>query len=90
MQKALADALWDMEKQAQTKPNADNLHYVPDGGALLYNDYHGQNVKPFTTIVFDGYENGPAIKDVTHCRPTGSSKGPTIIFAGKSSKDKQK
>ena len=37
------------------------------------------------TIVFDGYADGPAIKDATHCRRTGSSKGPNVIFTGETS-----
>lgn len=37
------------------------------------------------TIVFNGYEDGPAIKDATHCRRTGSSKGPNVIFTGETS-----
>ena len=65
------------------------------------NVYHGQEVKPLRvyvmyvtyvtnrygkgTIVFDGYADGPAIKDATHCRRTGSSKGPNVIFTGETS-----
>ena len=97
----LADALWEMVKEEQTEPNGDELHYVLDGGALLqrlpwsrgetfenicqmYVTYVTKHYGK-ATIVFDGYEDGPAIKDATHCRRAGSSKGPTVIFAGETS-----
>ena len=97
----LADALWEMVKQEQTEPNGDDLQYVLDGGALLqrlpwsrgetFENICQMYVTYVTkrygkaTIVFDGYEDGPAIKDATHCRRTGSSKGPNVIFAGETS-----
>lgn len=35
------------------------------------------------TIVFDGYDDGPSIKDVTHQRRTGSKIGPTVNFTAR-------
>lgn len=97
----LGDALWDMVKHDQTEPTGDDLHYVLDGGALLQRLpwSRGQNFESIcnvyvqyvksrygkATIVFDGYEDGPAIKDATHCRRTGSSRGPDVVFTGETS-----
>ena len=98
---ALADALWEIVKLDQTDPTSDDLHYVLDGCALLQRLpwSRGQTFESIchmyvtyvtkrygkATIVFDGYEDGPTIKDATHCRCTGSSKGPNVIFTGETS-----
>jgi hypothetical protein len=70
--------------------------YVLDGGALLhrvlwrrgvyfqilcqlYVDYVTKRYQS-ATVVFDGYEDGPFIKDADHQRRTGSKIGPTVKF----------
>ena len=97
---ALDDVLWKMVKLNQTDPTGD-LHYVLDGGALLQclpwstgqtfesicHIYVTYGTKRYgkATIVSDGYDDGPAIKDATHYRRTGSTKGPNVIFTGETS-----
>lgn len=85
------------DSQPESVPSS-NVHYVIDGGALLqrlpwprgknfedlcqlYLDYVSRKYgKP--TIVFDGYADGPSIKDPTHLRRTGGCTGPTVHFTG--------
>ncbi len=94
---ALADTLWKMVTQEQTKPSGD-VHYILDGGALLhripwqrgstYNGICQEYVNYVTakygrpTVVFDGYQDGPSTKDATHLRRTGTCPGLTVHFTG--------
>lgn len=72
------------------------VQYVLDGGALLQRIpwQKGMTVEEICQryvnyvtarygrafIVFDGYEDGPSIKDATHRRRAGGAVGPTVIF----------
>ena len=47
----------------------------------MYVDYV-MHIYSQATVVFDGYVDGPSIKDVTHKRRTGSRSGPTVHFHG--------
>ena len=85
------------ESQPESAPKLD-VHYIVDGGALLqrlplrrgdlfenicqtYVDYVMCKYSQ-ATVVFDGYVDGPSIKDVTHKRRTGGRSGPTVHFHG--------
>ena len=73
-----------------------DVQYVLDGGALLQRipwqrgatvaEICQQYVKYVAArydkalIIFDGYEDGPSIKDVTHRRRAGGAVGPAVIF----------
>ncbi|KAK3730133.1 hypothetical protein QZH41_004828 [Actinostola sp. cb2023] len=103
---ALADAIWGLVKNDEARITG-NVKFVLDGGALLhrlpwprgltYDDICTLYVEYVTrrygkaTIVFDGYEDGPSIKDATHQRRTGPCPGPAVNFASdmvvKSKKD---
>ena len=92
---ALADAIWTITKNNQTGGPTGNVHFVLDGGALLYRvpwprgiTYDGicslyvqyvANRYKKATVVFDGYQNGPSTKDVTHQR-RARAYGPTMNF----------
>lgn len=85
------------ESQQESAPKLD-VHYIIDGGALLqrlpwrrgdlfeticqmYVDYVMRKYSQ-ATVVFDGYMDGPSIKDMTHKRRTGGRTGPTVHFHG--------
>jgi len=92
---ALADAIWTITKNNQTGGPTGNVDFVLDGGALLHRvpwprgiTYDGicslyvqyvANRYEKATVVFDGYQNGPSTKDVTHQRRAGAY-GPTVNF----------
>ena len=79
---APADAIWTITKNNHTGRPTGNVHFVLDGGALLHHlpwphgiTYDGicslhvqyvANRYGKDTVVFDGYQNGPSTKDVTH------------------------
>ncbi len=89
---ALADALWKQVKN-ENEVLLDPVHYVLDGGSLLHRlpwtrgetfecvckKYVSYVTKKYgkATVVFDGYDNGPDIKDVTHKRRNHGT-GPTV------------
>jgi len=83
--------------QPDTVPSTE-VHFVIDGGALiqrvpwlrretidhicqLYVDYVVRRYGK-STIVFDGYTDGPSTKDATHIRRTGGRSGPNVHFTG--------
>ncbi len=92
---AIVDHSSKVSKEAVTDsvPNTD--HYVLDGGSLLHRllwktgDSYGaiaQSYADFTirhyglaTVVFDGYDGGPSIKDNTHLR-RGQNIHPVVSF----------
>ena len=85
------------ESQPESASKLD-VHCIVDGVALLhrlpwrrgdlfetiYQMYVDYVMRKYsrTTDVFDGYVDGPSIKDVTHKRRTGSRSGPTGHFHG--------
>jgi hypothetical protein len=91
---ALADALWKLI-QNEDAVLPDSVHYVLDGGALLHRvpwqrgetfanvcqRYVKYCISKYgkATVVFDGYDQGPDIKDVTHKRRTRGS-GATVVL----------
>jgi len=91
---ALADALWKQVKN-ENEVLLDPVHYVLDGGSLLHRlpwtrgetfgcvrkKYVSYVTKKYgkATVVFDGYDNGPDIKDVTHKRRNHGT-GPTVAL----------
>nr|XP_054767556.1 uncharacterized protein LOC129274841 [Lytechinus pictus] len=94
---AIADALWKLLGNEQQHLSSD-VHFILDGGALLHRlpwprgipyDHIRQLYVDYVirkygkaTVVFDGYEDGPTTKDVTHLRRTGACPGLTVNFAG--------
>jgi hypothetical protein len=94
---ALADALWKLIKDEQRKPSG-LVHYILDGGALLHrlawqrgSTYDGLShmyvsyvLAKYGTadVVFDGYNEDPTTKDVTHMRRTSRCAGVTVNFTG--------
>ena len=92
---ALADAIWKAVDADAPYPSQP-FQYVIDGGSLLQRlpwkrgaqfssilDSYISYVKRRygkAVIVFDGYESGPAPKDVTHQRRTGQSAGVEVKF----------
>ena len=69
------------------------VQYVLDGGSLLQrlpwkrgskfssiNDSHVSYVIKKAVVVFDGYEHGPAPKDVAHHKRTGLPEGIEVKF----------
>ena len=92
-----AECTIDLMQREQSKNN--NIAYVLDGGALLqrvpwecgldfqnlcqlYVTYVTKRYQG-ATIVFDGYENGPSIKDAAHQRRSGSKIGLSVNFTTK-------
>ena len=85
------------ESQPESASKLD-VHCIVDGGALLqrlpwrrgylfetiYQMYVDYVMRKYsrTTDVFDGYVDGPSIKDVTHKRRSGNRSGPTGHFHG--------
>ena len=82
------------DAQPTTLPTSGNVHFVLDGGALLhcvvwrrrltYDEIcllyiqYVQRRYPSSTIVFDGYSDGPSTKDCTHLRR--GHTGPAVLF----------
>ena len=80
---ALANALWKLVKN-ENEVLAHPIHYVLDGGSLLHRlpwtrgetfecvcaRYVSYVTRKYgkASVVFDGYNNGPDVKDVTHKR----------------------
>ena len=92
---SLAEALWKVVEKVNGQELPSDVHYVLDGGALLqrvpwskgetfeavcerYVEYVSRRYGK-ATIVFDGYESGPGIKDVTH-RRRGHGAGSFIVL----------
>ena len=91
---ALADALWKQVK-IENEELLQPVHYVLDGGSLLHripwtrgetfenvcHKYVNYVLKKYgeATVVFDGYNNGPDIKDITHKRRSPGT-GPTVAL----------
>lgn len=91
---ALADALWKLVKN-ENEILPDPVHYVLDGGSLLHrlSWKQGETFQSVcaryvtyvttkygeATIVFDGYDSGPDVKDATHQRRSHGS-GPTVAL----------
>ncbi|KAH3842550.1 hypothetical protein DPMN_116047 [Dreissena polymorpha] len=48
---------------------------------LMYYDYLYRNYKGDITVVFDGYKQGPTIKDITHLRRTKGKLGKAVKFS---------
>ena len=69
-----ADAMWDIVRESQPESvPASNVHYVIDGCALtdrLPWPRHASRKYGYGrgNVGFDGYANGPTIKDVAHLR----------------------
>lgn len=77
----------------------DGAQYVIDGGALLQripwqrnaliedicDSYAKYVISRYgrACIIFDGYDDGPSIKDATHRRRAGGAVGPNVIFNNK-------
>ena len=95
---ALAQFIWSTSKQTNSQLPQD-VFFVIDGGSLLhqlawprgstYNElaemYSNFVIRVYGKgiVVFDGYNNGPSTKDMTHLRRTnGCSGGPDICFSG--------
>ena len=78
--------------------SATTVQYVLDGGALLhriqwpsgenFDAIYSRYVQYVTDkyrsplIVFDGYQNGPSTKDITHCRRAKSGIAAEVHFTG--------
>ena len=92
---SFAEALWKVVEKVNGQELPSDVHYVLDGGALLqrvpwskgetfeavcerYVEYISRRYGK-ATIVFDGYESGPGIKDVTH-RRRGHGAGPSVVL----------
>ncbi len=91
---ALGDALWKVVKN-EHEVLPESVHYVLDGGSLLhrlpwtrgekfeivFERYVKYVIRRYgkATIVFDGYNSGPDIKDATHQRRSKGS-GPTVAL----------
>ena len=92
---SLAEALWKVVEKVNGQELPSDVHYVLDGGVLLkrvpwskgetfeavcerYVEYVSRRYGK-ATIVFDGYESGPGIKDVTH-RRRGHGAGPSVVL----------
>ena len=92
---ALADALWKLvENDNEVLPYP--VHYVLDGGSLLHRlpwtqgetfesvcvRYVNYVTKKYgkATVIFDGYNSGPDIKDITHKRHSHGT-GPTVALS---------
>ena len=92
---SLAEALWKVVEKVNGQELSSDVHYVLDGGALLqrvpwskgetfeaicerYVEYVSRRYGK-AMIVFDGYESGPGIKDVTH-RRRGHGAGPSVVL----------
>ena len=73
--------MWDIVKESQPEsaPKLD-VHYI-ETICQMYVDYVMHKYSQ-ATVVFDGYVDGPSIKDVTHKRWTGGRSGPTVHFHG--------
>ena len=85
------------ESQPESAPKLD-VHCIVDGRALLqrlpwrrgdlfetiYQMYVDYVMRKYSraTVVFDGYVDGPSIKDVTHKRQTGGRSCSTVHFHG--------
>ena len=94
---SLGDYLWTICDHSATVPCGGTVCYVLDGGSLLHRVTWPQDVTYAdgiseyvsyikrrycnATIVFDGYDSGPSIKDVTHNRRSGRV-APDIDFSG--------
>ena len=84
---ALANAIWELTSSVQSGPQSSDLQYLLDGGALLhrlpwekghtFDEICVQYCRYVTSrygkasIVFNGYDNGPSIKDATYRRRAG-------------------
>ena len=92
---SLATSLW-AQGDCSANEGFEEVQYVLDGGSLLHripwsfgSTFH-QICTEYTNlverhygkchVVFDGYENGPSIKDVTHQRRTKGLRGTKIKF----------
>eukprot|EP00112_Aurelia_sp_Birch-Aquarium-sp1_P004693 Seg1531.3 transcript_id=Seg1531.3/GoldUCD/mRNA.D3Y31 product="hypothetical protein" protein_id=Seg1531.3/GoldUCD/D3Y31 len=91
----LADAIWKAVDTDVPYPSQP-FQYVIDGGSLfqrlpwkrgdqlstILDSYVSYVKKRYgkAVVVFDGYESGPAPKDVTHQRRTGQSTGVEVKF----------
>ena len=92
---SLATSLW-AQGDCSAYEGFEEVQYVLDGGSLLHripwsfgSTFH-QICTEYTNlverhygkchVVFDGYENGPSIKDVTHQRRTKGLRGTKIKF----------
>ena len=85
-----SEAIWKVINTNIEYTRQLTMQYVLDGGSLLqslpwkrgsnfssiYDSYVFYVIKKYkkAAVVFDGYEHGPALKDVTHHRRTGLSK----------------
>ena len=89
----LAEAIWKVINVNVEYPRQLTVQYVLDGGSLLQrlpwkrgsqfsSIYDSYVIKKYNkaVVVFDGYEHGPAPKDVTHHRRTGLSEGIEVKF----------
>ena len=93
----LAEAIWKVINANVEYPRQLTVQYVLDGGSLLqrlpwkrgskfssiYDSYVFYVIKKYNkaVVVFDGYEHGPAPKDVTDHRRTGLSQGIEVKFS---------
>ena len=92
---SLGTAIW-AQGDCSSNERFENVIYVLDGGSLLhrtpwsFGSTFQQICKEYTNlvernygkchVVFDGYQNGPSIKDVTHQRRTKGLTGTKINF----------
>ena len=90
----LAEAIWIVINADVEYPRQLTVQYVLDGGSQLqrlpwkrgskfpsvYDSYVSYVAKKYNkaVVVFDGYEHGPAPKDVTHHRRTGLFEGTEV------------
>ena len=93
---SLAKAIW-AQGDCSANEGLENVQYVLDGGSLLHriawsfgSTFHQLCMEYANLVerhygkchvVFDGYESGPSIKDVTHQRRTKGLKGTKINFS---------
>ena len=95
----LANAIWEHGICGVDQVTQDNVQYVLDGGSLIHRipwvygakfdsiceNYVNLVVRNYGLphIVFDGYNNGPTTKDITHARRTKGVVGTRVIFDGR-------
>ena len=93
---AITDHLSEASSEVLTESIPRTEHYVLDGGSLLHRapwkkgDSYGAIAELYAdftirryglaTVVFDGYDGGPSIKDNTHKRRVGQKVHPVVSF----------
>ena len=96
---SLSNAIWQLGTCGVDEIAQENVNYVLDGGSLIHRipwaygakfdsiceDYVNLVVRNYGLphIVFDGYNNGPTTKDITHARRTKGIVGTRVIFDGR-------